>query len=217
MRAWIGSVVVAVLAAIASTSPAFASSSSGPVTAKWYAQAVVKFTLTPNFASNCGMVKAVFGVQPTPMAPPQGCMTGGAVDFGGVTAGTNYLYRNATQLDIQTNDSNGVNIYGEGAADFVNNTGAGSVPLNQAVYYLTSNAGNTGFTPGFPFYATAGSVSGNTFGTAPSITYTTYPSPVAFTSAGGTTDFFYDYELKIPPTTTQGQYYVWIVYTVVPK
>ena len=217
MRAWIGSVVVAILAALAMDAPVSAQTATGTVTAKWYAQAVVKFTLTPNYASGCGMVKAVFGTQPTPAPPPQGCMNGGAVDFGGVLAGTNYLYRDAAHLNIQTNDSNGVNIYGEGAADFVNNTSGGSIPLNQSVYYLTSNAANTGYSPAYPFYATSGTVSGNSFSTQPTITYATYPAPIAYTTATGTSDYYYDYELKLPPTTTQGQYYVWIVYTVVPK
>ena len=221
MRAWIGSIAAAVAAVLAAIAPAAASSATGNVTVQWYAQAVVKFALTPNYASGCGTVKAVFGTQPAPVAPPQGCMTGGAVDFGGILAGTNYLYKYASHLNLQTNDVNGVSIYGEGAADFVNTADGSSQPLNQALYYLNSTSGgadpNTGFSGSSPFYRTTNSVSGNSFGTAPTIAYAAYPPPIASTNTGGTADFYYDYQLKVPPLSTSGQYYVWIVYTVVPK
>jgi hypothetical protein len=221
VRAWIGSIAVAAAALLAAMSPAAASSATGNVTVQWYAQAVVKMGLTPNYATGCGTVKAVFGTQPAPVAPPQGCMAGGAIDFGGILAGSNYLYKFASHLNLQTNDANGVNIYGEGAADFVNQADSSSTPLNQALYYLNSTSGgadtNTGFSPALPFYRTNGSVAGNSFATAPTISYATYPAPIAGTNASGTADFYYDYQLKVPPIATTGQYYVWIVYTVVPK
>lgn len=221
MRAWIGSIAVTAAAILAASLPAAASSATGSVTVQWYAQAVVKFSLTPNYASGCGTVKAVFGTQPAPTAPPQGCMTGGAVDFGGILAGTNYLYKYASHLNLTTNDVNGASIYGEGAADFVNTADGTSTALNQTLYYLNSTSGgtdsNTGYTPSYPFYRTTNSVSGNSFGTAPSITYASYPAPIATTNAGGSSDLYYDYQLKVPPLATSGQYYVWIVYTVVPK
>ena len=113
-----------------------------------------------------------------------------------------------------------MNVYGEGAADFTN-TGDGSTQsLNQALYYLPSSASgdtNTGFSPSLPFYQTTGTVSGNSFGTAPSITYATYPSPMAQTTSAATADLYYDYQLHVPGAATGGQYYVWIVYTVVAK
>lgn len=221
MRAWIGSIAVAAAAILAASLPATASSATGPVTVQWYAQAVVKFALTPNYATGCGTVKAVFGTQPAATAPAQGCMTGGAVDFGGILAGTNYLYKYASHLNLQTNDVNGVSIYGEGAADFVNTADGTSTALNQSLYYLTSTSGgsdlNTGYTPSYPFYRTTASVSGNSFGTAPTIAYASYPPPIAATNTSGSADFYYDYQLKVPPLATSGQYYVWIVYTVVPK
>lgn len=222
MRAWIGSTAVAIAAIIAAISPAAASSATGTVKVQWYSQAVVKLALTPNYASGCGTVKAVFGTQPTPVAPPQGCMTGGAIDFGGILAGTNYLYKFASHLNLQTNDVNGVSIYGEGAADFVNTADGFTTPLNQALYYLTSSSGgadpNTGFSPSFPFYRTGGTVSGGgSFTTAPTIAYASYPPPIASTNVSGNADYYYDYQLKVPAIATNGQYYVWVVYTVVPK
>jgi hypothetical protein len=200
---------------------AVAPASAANVTVKWYAQAAVKFTLTPNYASGCGTVKASFGTQPTPAAPPQGCMNGGAVDFGGVLSGTDYLYKYASHLNVVCNDANGVNVYGEGAADFYNTTDGSSTPLNQTLYYLNSTSGgtdtNTGFSSSLPFFRTTSSVSGNTFSTTPSIAYTAYPAPIASTMTNATSDFYYDYQLKVPPVATSGSYYVWIVYTVVPK
>lgn len=221
MRAWIGSLTIAILIALVPWSPATASSATSSLTVQWYAQAVVKFALTPNYSSGYGTVKAVFGTQPAPSPGTGACLQGCAIDFGNVLAGTDYLYKYAAHLNIQTNDTNGVNIYGEGAADFYNQNDATSVPLNQAVYYLTSTSGgtdsNTGFSAAFPFYRTSGAVSGNSFGTAPSITYATYPAPITATTSAVTSDFYYDYQLKVPPTATNGAYYVWIVYTVVPK
>lgn len=220
MRAWIGSLTIAILIAL-SVSPAAASSSNGSVTVKWYEQAVVKFALTPNYSSGYGTVKAAFGAQPAPAPGSGACLQGCAIDFGNVLAGSDYLYKYAAHLNIQTNDVNGVNIYGEGAADFYNQNDASSVSLNQAVYYLASTSGgtdsNTGFSAAYPFYRTSAAVSGNTYGTAPTVTYSTYPAPIAFTSSSAASDFYYDYQMKVPPTATTGAYFVWIVYTVVPK
>lgn len=221
MRAWIGSIAVTAAAIFAAVLPAAASSATGNVTVQWYAQAVVKFALTPNYAAGYGTVKAVFGTQPAPAPGPAACLQGCAVDFGPVLAGTNYLYKYASHLNVQTNDVNGVSIYGEGAADFFNTGDSSSTPINQSVYYVASSSGgtdaNTGFTPGFPFYRSSGSVSGNSFATAPSISYASYPPPLASTNAGGASDFYYDYQLRVPALATSGQYFVWIVYTVVPR
>jgi hypothetical protein len=211
---------IAILIALAAWCPATASSTTSSVTVQWYAQAVVKFALTPNYNAGYGSVKAVFGTQPTPAPGPDACLQGCAIDFGGVMGGTDYLYKYAAHLNIQTNDVNGVNLYGEGAADFTNTTDGTSQTLDQALYYLPSVASgdtNTGFSPALPFYRTSGAVSGNSFGTAPTITYATYPSPVTATSSAATADLYYDYQLKVPGAATGGQYYVWIVYTVVAK
>lgn len=222
MRAWIGSSVIALIAALAMTSPAPAGTGATPnATVSWYTQAIVDFTLTPNYSAGYGSVKAVFGTQPTPAPGPAACLGGCAVDFGTVTAGYDYLYRYAAHLHVITNDINGVNVYGEGAADFLNQTDNTSVSLNQALFYLPSTSGgsdsNTGFSSSTPFLKTAGAVSGNSFGTAPTIAYATYPSPVAQTTNSAPADFYYDYQLKVPGYATGGSYYVWVVYTVVAK
>lgn len=219
MRTWfVIAILVALLAGAAATRT---SAQSATVQTNWSTAPVVKLVLTPNYSSGYGPVKAVFGTQPTPSPGSGACLNGCAIDFGTVLSGTDYLYKYAAHLNVQSNDLNGVSVYGEGAADFYNQNDATSVSLNQALYYLTSTSGgtdtNTGFSASYPFDRTSGTVSGNAFATAPTITYSTYPSPIAGTQSSGTANLYYDYQLKIPSTATAGAYYVWVVYTVVAK
>ncbi|NNM99795.1 MAG: hypothetical protein HKL91_08365 [Candidatus Eremiobacteraeota bacterium] len=194
-----------------------ASTASTVVT--WRTNAIVKMTLTPNYNSGFGAVPAVIGAQPAPTHGPNAVLDGGSVDFGNIEAGKTYLYKYAVEINVTTNSATGFNIYGEGAADFYNLTDGTSVPISQAVYYLNSTANsdpNTGFSAGAPFMKTSGSVTGGGYATPPTISYIAYPSPIAQSlSANGT--YYYDYELKPPNSATNGQYYVWIVYTVVAK
>ena len=217
MRAWIGSVVVAVAAILSVAAPAQAGGPS--VTIKWYTSAIIKLGLTPNYNAGFGTVKAVFGTQPTPSPGPGALIDGGYVDFGPVIAGTNYLYKYAVHLNVVSNDVNGFKLYGEGVSDF---TGAGSgntETLNSTLYYLQSSASgdtNTGFSPSFPFYKTSMPTTGGGVwpGTDPTITYGSYPTPI-YTSGTADGDIYYDYQLKVPAAATSDTYYVWVVYTVV--
>jgi hypothetical protein len=192
------------------------------ITVKWATLPHVTIVLTPNYVTGFGQVPATIGTQPAPTHGPSASLGSGSVDFGNIEAGKNYIYKYATHLNVVSNDPNGVNVYGEGAADFVNTTDASSVPISQAVYYLSSTSGspadgNTGFSPGTPFMKTSGVVSGGGYaGPPPTIAYTVYPAPIA-SSTTPAADFYWDYQLKPPPTATSGQYYVWIVYTVVVK
>ena len=224
MRAWFGT-CIAVFAALAAFAPASANSAS--VTLKWYTQAVIRLSLVPNYAVNYGTVKAVFGsAQPTPSPGPGSCALGCAVDFGPVLSGTNYLYKYAAHLTVNSNDANGFLVYGEGAADFVNQADSSAQAINQTLYYLPSygsafgppgSDANTGYSAALPFYKTSATVSGGgSFATAPSIAYGSYPASIANATAQ-TADLYYDYQLHVPPAATGGQYYVWIVYTVVAK
>lgn len=218
MRAWIGSGALALAVFAAAPAPASANANAS-ATVQWYAQAIVQMTLTPNYASGYGSVKATFGTQPAAVAGPGACLQGCAVDFGSVMAGDSYLYKYATHLNVVTNDPNGFKLYGEGAADFTNTSDGSSTLLNQTLYYLpsaASNDTNTGFSAALPFYRTAGAVSGNSFATAPTIAYATFPGPMT-TVSSSSSDLYYDYQLKVPSQATGGQYYVWIVYTVVPQ
>lgn len=218
---WSIAVGGALLGALAAFGPASAAAPSSPVTIKWQAQAIVNVTLTSNYATGYGSVKAVFGTQPAPVHGPDATGPGTPIDFGSVLAGNTYLYKYAAHVNVVTNSSTGFDLYGEGAADFFNTVDSSTQTLNQTLYYVNSTSGspadsNTGFSPGLPFYRTAGAVTGNGQFTTPSISYTTYPSPIA-ADAAATGDFYYDYQMKVPPTATSGLYYVWIVYTVVPK
>jgi hypothetical protein len=208
--------VFAAMALIVVLSPAgAATTANGAVNVEWHALPIINFTLTPNYNSGYGAVIATFGTQP---APTHGPGAPGTVDFGTTLSGDTYLYKYAAHLHITTNDSAGFLVYGEAAAALTNNTDSSTYP-GQVLYYLTSGASsdsNTGFTPGLPFATTSGLVSGGTDSvTNPAtITYMSYPGPVAL-SASPNGDFYYDYQFRVPGTATGGNYYLWIVYTVV--
>jgi hypothetical protein len=191
----------------------------GGATAKWDSQAIINMTLTPNYASGFGSVKATFGTQPTPVYGPNASLGAGSVDFGQVVAGNSYLYKYAAHLQVTSNDLSGFSVYAEGAADFVNTTDGTSQSLNQTLFYLASSASsdtNTGFSASLPFYRTTNAVMGGAYGTPASITYATYPSPIA-SPITQNSDLYYDLQLKVPAAATSGLYYVWVVYTVVAK
>ena len=217
-------VAFAAIAFAAALAPAGASTTS-PAQVKWNTQVVVTMSLTPNYALGFGQVKAVFGTQPAPThGPNAGPGTGqGDVDFGNVLSGTDYIYKYAAHLNVTTNDPSGFQVYGEGAADFYNQTDASTTPISSTIFYASSTSGspadtNNGFTPGLPFEKTSGTVTGGSYGVAPTINYGgSYPSTPVATHVSATGDFYWDYLLKVPSTATGGKYFVWIVYTVVPS
>ncbi|HTU80481.1 MAG TPA: hypothetical protein VMF61_00035 [Candidatus Acidoferrales bacterium] len=220
-RVWfVVAALIAAAFAIAKPHPSVAAVNS-TVNVKWNTEAIVTMTLTPNYYTGFGQVPAKIGTQPAPTHGPNAVAGGGSVDFGDVLAGTNYLYKYAVQLNVSSTDSNGVNLYGEGAADFFNQTNSTTIPISSAVYWLTSTSGtpadtNTGFSAAVPFQKTAGMVSGGSFSVPATIAYTVYPSPIQST-AGGNANFYFDYQLHVPPTAAQGDYFVWIVYTAIGK
>jgi len=210
LRAWIGSCVVA-LVAVLTLSPASASPvSSGTVKVAWYTNAIISMTLTPNYNSGYGTVKATFGSQPAPEPGPGSCSNSCAVDFGRVEAGIDYIYKYAAHVNVASNDTSGFNLYGEGAANF-SDGGANSMTLNQSLYWVPSVASgdaNTGFTSGFPFNVTGGTVNPTQpeAGIPPTITYGAYPAPIV-SSSSENGDIYQDYELKVPigaATTSSG-------------
>ncbi len=200
-------------------SPADAVTATGNAKVEWHVLPVINFTLTPNYYTGYGSVLATFGTQPAPTHGPGATGVGaGTVDFGTTISGDTYLYKYAAHLHVTTNDTNGFLVYGEAAAVLTNNTDSSQYP-GQYLYYVPSGASsdsNTGFTPGLPFSTTSGAVSGGTDSIAnpATITYTTYPNPVAQSSLANN-DYYYDYQFKVPGTATDGNFYLWIVYTVV--
>ncbi len=209
--------------AIALANPrALAGTATSPVTVEWKPTAVVKVTLTPNYNSGFGQVPAVTGTQPAPTHGPNASLNGGTVDFGDIMAGKNYIYKYAVKLAVTSNDSTGVDVYGEGAAAFVCNTNCGgtgstTIPLSSVVYWLNSVASgdtNTGFTASIPFQTTSGAVTGGSYAVPASIAYTVYPAPIS-SSTLANTSFYYDYQMHVPPTAASGDFFVWVVYTVV--
>jgi hypothetical protein len=212
-------VIFAATAMIVVLSPADAVPATGTTNVQWHALPVINFTLTPNYNTGYGAVLATFGTQPAPTTGPGASYKGGTVDFGTTLSGDTYLYKYAVHLQVTTNDSAGFLVYGEAAAALTNNTTMTAYP-GQSLYYLPSGASsdsNTGFTPGLPFAQTTGTVSGGNIdavGSGPTITYMTYPAPVAQSGAANN-DFYYDYQFKVPGSATGGNYYIWIVYTVV--
>lgn len=206
---------------------ALAANPTAPITVKWDTQSLVSIKLFVNYAAGYGQVPAVIGTQPAPTHGPNAACSNAtptascSVDFGNVVTGKNYLYKYAVHLNVVSTSQTGVDVYGEGAADFLNSTDSTSIPISAAVYWLNSTSGapadpNTGFSAATPFLHTGGMVTNNGQFTIPSIAYTTYPAPISQASTANS-DFYYDYQLKIPVTATSGLYYVWVVYTVVGK
>jgi hypothetical protein len=202
--------------AAASLAPAVAST-NGTTTVRWYANKIVRFNLTPNYAAGFGTIKGGFGAPPPPSPGPNALFQGGSVDFGTVIQGNVYLYRYAAHLNVQTN-APGFSVFAEGSADFTG-TGANAgntLPVNQTIFWLNSSAGggdsNTAFSPSNAFQRT---MQGGASYNNPSITYGTYPAP-ALTGLGNTADYYFDYQMKLPSNASVGSYYVYVVYTVVP-
>ncbi|GAC1424351.1 MAG: hypothetical protein NVSMB64_31860 [Candidatus Velthaea sp.] len=187
---------------------------------KWKTTPFIKLSVFPNFASPFGAVRATTSTQPSPVAGPNAVLNGGAVDFGTVQAGVNYLYRNAAHLHILSNATN-FTVYAEGSADFTgtvsgsnppSGTNGNILPIAQTLFWLTNSAANTGYTGSTPFSATQGASAYN----SPTITYTTYPSPIYHGAINQTAELYYDYQLKTTTVANLGNYYVYVVYTVLP-
>lgn len=221
---WLGAAAAAAALLVALFSPQSGrAQQTAPVNVRWNTQSVVQLTLTPNYYSAFGAQRATtLGTPPPIQHGPDATGVGqGAVDFGQVFTASQYIYRYAAQVHVQTNDASGYFVYGEGTANFYNQSDGTSLNLNQTLYWLNSGATsspNNGFSGGFPFQVTGGLVSPAqpNFATAPTITYGTYPTPIVnSTTASG--DNYYDYILKIPAVATGGNYFVWVVYTVVAK
>jgi hypothetical protein len=180
----------------------------------------VKAQIIPNFASGFGPTGGL-GSGATPAPGPNAVLNGGTVDFGNVIVGYQYLYKYAAQISVQTNDSAGFVVYGEGATDFNGSNpipAPPTLPIFQTLYWLQSSASNTPYTPASSFNKTNGSpIAGGANG----IDYTGVggvPSPMSVvwsSHTAGNLQQGYDYQLRLSGTVPASQFNVYIVYTVI--
>ncbi len=225
----ISAAALALGVALAATRAAHAQTnvSTGPVPAsalvKFKTTPFIKMSVTPNYNSGFGAVKAATGAQPAAVAGPSASLGAGSVDFGNVIGGYAYLYKYAAHLQVISNASNFA-VYAEASADFTQNTDNGNpptsptgttLPINQTLFYLPSGAtsdSNTGYSAGKPFHAGMGTFNSPTLGDSGK----TF-SPIYTGAINSTANLYYDYQLRTEPTVSGGYYFVYVVYTVVPQ
>jgi hypothetical protein len=180
----------------------------------------VKAQIIPNYASGFGPTGGL-GSGATPAPGPNAFANGGTVDFGNVVVGYQYLYKYAAQIKVQTNDSAGFVVYGEGATDFNGSNpvpAPASYPIFQTLYWLQSSAANTAFSPANSFNRTSGSpITGGSggidysgVGGLPSPMSVIWSSPTAGNLMQG-----YDYQLRLAGSVPASQFNLYIVYTVI--
>ena len=181
----------------------------------------VKAQVIPNYLSGFGPTGGL-GSGSTPTPGPSAVLNGGTVDFGNVVVGYQYLYKYAAQIKVQTNDSAGFVVYGEGATDL---NGSNPVPLPatypifSTLFWLPSSATNSPFSPATSFNKTNGNPIGlngvngidySGVGGVPQAMSAVWSSPIAGNLVQG-----FDYELRLSGTIPPSQFNVYIVYTVI--
>lgn len=196
------------------------SASMGSAQLNYHVLPTVRAQVVPNYLSGFGPTGGL-GSGSTPAAGPGAVLSGGTVDFGNVVVGYQYLYKYAAQVSVQTNDSAGFVVYGEGATDLNGSNpvpAPATYPIFSTLYWLPSNSGNTPFSPATSFNKTNGNAIG---GGAGGIDYSGVggvPSPMSSvwsaTTSGNLTQGF-DYELRLSGAIPASQFNVYIVYTVI--
>jgi len=180
----------------------------------------VKAQVTPNYLSGYGP-QGGLGSGVTPAAGPSASLQGGTVDFGNVMVGYQYLYKYAAQVAVQTNDSAGFVVYGEGATDLNGSNpipSPSTYPIFSTLYWLVSSSANSPFSPahsfnktgGTPIAGGAGGIDYSGSGGVPSAS-----SVIWTNSTSGSVTQGYDYELRLSGAMPASQFNVYIVYTVI--
>jgi hypothetical protein len=180
----------------------------------------VKAQIIPNYQSGFGPSGGL-GSGQTPAVGPNAVLNGGTVDFGNVVVGYQYLYRYAAQIKVQTNDSAGFVVYGEGATDFNGSNpvpAPATYPIFSTLYWLLSNASNSPYSPaasfnrtgGNPLAGGSGGIDYSGVGGVPSPMSVVWSSPV-----GGNLVQSFDYQLRLSGTVPASQFNLYIVYTVI--
>jgi hypothetical protein len=192
--------------------------SDGSTKLNWKTLTVLSSHVVPNYAAGYGPVAPIGAPTPTPgtLSSPGG----GYVDFGGVVSGYNYLYRDAAQIHVTSNDSSGFTVYAEGASDFVN--GASTMPIAGTLFWLLTNAANSPYSAATSFQKTTFPVTGT--GATTGINYGgSAPPPTAMIWSYATSTIGqpsnevvqgYDYELRLPSTAPNVTLSLYVVYTV---
>jgi hypothetical protein len=209
---------------LAGGNPSFAGAASpaaqGSAQVNYKIMPTVRAQVVPNYLSGFGPTGGL-GSGSTPAAGASAVLGGGTVDFGNVIVGYQYLYKYAAQVSVQTNDSAGFVVYGEGATDLNGSNpipAPATFPLFQTLYWLVSGAGNTPFSPATSFNRTNGNpIAGGAGGIdysgvggkpLPASAVWTYPT-------SGNVSRGYDYELRLSGAIPTSQFNVYIVYTVI--
>jgi hypothetical protein len=197
-----------------------ASATAGSAQLNYKVLPTVKAQVIPNYLTGFGPTGGL-GSGVTPAVGPAAVLNGGTVDFGNVIVGYQYLYKYAAQVKVQTNDSAGFVVYGEGATDLNGSNpvpAPATYPIFSTLYWLQSNAGNTPYSPassfnktgGNPLAGGAGGIDYSGSGGVPSPMSVIWTSPTSGNLSQG-----YDYQLRLSGAVPASQFNVYIVYTVI--
>lgn len=212
--------LAAFLLVFASLAAAASAESDGSMRANWKTNVIAQMTVTPNYASGYGPTGGA-GSGATPTPGPSAAAGSGYVDFGKVVAGYNYLYRNAAQVGVLSNDANGFTLYAEGTTDFTD--GTSTMVLNGTLFWAVTSSGNSPFSNATSFSRTTYPITGSGSTTAISYGGSTPPSTAVIWSypsatvgqPGNTATQGYDYQLRLPYNAPVAAMSVYVVYTVV--
>ena len=193
---------------------------AGSAQIKYKINPTVRAQVVPNYLSGFGPIGGL-GSGQTPAVGPSAVLGGGTVDFGNVVVGYQYLYKYAAQVSVQTNDTAGFVVYGEGATDLNGSNpipAPASFPLAQTLYWLVSGTNNSPYSPATTFNKTfgnplAGGANGIDYsgtGGMPSAGSVVWSATTAGNLVQG-----YDYQLRLSSAIPTSQFNVYIVYTVI--
>lgn len=207
---------------VAASPQARAQSGFGSTKLAWDVTPLITLTLTPNYQSGFGPTGGS-GSGSTPAAGSGASLGGGYIDFGNqVVQGYDYIYHDAVEAAIVTNDGRGFTLYGEGT-NISDTTAGGTVPINQILYWLVNNTSNNEYTPSTPFTATSSATSAGCGGQCINYGASLPPASAKIwaysTSTAGLPSNQatqgYDYQLKLGTVSGADTFSVYITYTAV--
>ncbi len=210
--------LVAIAVASASPTSVQAQATNGSVRVLYHVPPSINMTLTTNYQTGFGP-QGGSGSGSTPSPGPG--TSSGAIDFGTVVQGYNYLYKYAAQVAVQTNDVNGFVLFAEGTSDF-----DASFPLQNSLFWLSSSSSNTPYTGPPAAHSFQKTLSPVTYGSGSASINYGGASPGASAQIwqyngstiglpGGNASQGYDYVLDVPSTTNISSYSIYVVYTAV--